>query len=177
MHHLDVLNSEKIILEITRNKSFKNLPDHYKYRISIYKVYWQLMKDELLSKENKRLKIAKLLNDLQGDISDRNGFVFAIKIIELIESLRSEDYDMFYEKSILIKRYSKQYLSKDNTQRESWLIELLSKIHQNKNNKQIIAKENAEFLLKLKSNNDLLLVNDYEILPYHFLWEIILKYL
>lgn len=177
MHHLDVLNSEKIILEITRNKSFKNLPDHYKYRISIYKVYWQLMKDELLTKENKRLKIAKLLNDLQGDISDRNGFVFAIKIIELIESLRSEDYDMFYEKSILIKRYSKQYLSKENTQRESWLIELLSKIHQNKNNKQIIAKENAEFLLKLKSNNDLLLVNDYEILPYHFLWEIILKYL
>lgn len=177
MHQLDVENSEKIIQEITKNKSFKNLPDHYKYRFSIYKVYWQLIKDELLTKENKRLKIAKLLNDTQSNVNDKYGFLFSIKLIELIEALRNERLDIFYENCILIKRYSRQYLPNSNTKREHDLIEMLSKTHQYKNNKKIVEEVNKELFQNLQSNTELLLINDYEILPYHFIWGIILKYL
>lgn len=177
MHQLDVLNSEKIFHEIAKNKSFKYLPDHYKYRFSIYKVYWQLLKDELLTKEIKRLRIAKLLNEIQSNINDKYGFFFSIKVIELIDSLRNDRPDIFYEKSILINRFSKQYLAKNNTIREHWLLELLSTANQNKNNKGKVKDANVDLLQKLSSNSELHIINDYEILPYHFLWQIILKYL
>ncbi|HUH73874.1 MAG TPA: hypothetical protein VLZ75_05645 [Chitinophagales bacterium] len=177
MHQLDVLNSERIIQEITKHKSYKHLPEHYKYRFSIYKIYGQLLKDELLTKENKRLRIAKLLNNAQSNVNDKYGFLLSIKIIELVESLRNERFDIFYEKCILLKRYSRQYLSKSNTQREHMLIEMLSKTHQYKNKKELVIEVNKEIFQSLNSNSDLLLLNDYEILPYQFIWQIILKYL
>lgn len=177
MHQLDVLNSEAIILEITKNKSYVILPDHYKYRFSIYKVYWQLMKDELLTKENKRVRIAKLLNDIQSNINDKYGFYFSIKVIELIEALRNERLDILYEKCILIKRFVNQNLSKTNTKREHWLVEMLSQTHQFKTKKAGLKEVNQELLQKLSSNSELHIINDYEVLPYDFLWGIIYKYL
>ena len=54
---------------------------------------------------------------------------------------------------------------------------MLSKTHQFKTNKTGIIETNKELLQKLSSNSELHIINDYEILPYDFLWGIIFKYL
>lgn len=175
MHQLNVEYAEKMLHEITKHKTFKKMPEHFTQRMFIYKTYLQLLKDELISKQKKSLKIAKLFNDTMYYVNDKSGYFLSLRIIEIIDLLRSGNFDGFYEKCLVIKRYTQKYLQLENTRRESTFIEMLSSIETYNNNKKTIVEKNKELFDKLKYNEEGLLVNDYEILPYHFLWEIIIR--
>lgn len=177
MHHLNTEYSEVLFQEIVKNKSYKTMPEHYKQKMFIYKAYISLMKDELVLNENKRLKLAKLFNDTLYYVNDKSGFFLSIRFLDIIESLRSGQFDAFYDKCIAVKRYMQRNLLQNNTQREQWFIGMLTSIETLKFQKKQIQQKNASVHERLKSNQDEILINDYEILPYHFLWEIILRYL
>jgi|GEM_PF-4954150 len=177
LHLLDHDLSDNLLTEIMKHKSFKGLPEFFKQKMFIYRIYQQLLKDELLLKENKRLKLAKLYNDTPYYVNDKSGFYLSIRILDMIEHIRTSDYDAFADKCVLVKRYKQQFLKDNNTLREACFIEMLISVDKLKYNKKTVQMKNRANYERLKSNNDMLLVNDYEILPYHFLWEIILKYL
>ncbi len=177
MHQLNSAASETLVNEITRNKSYKSMPDHYKQRMAIYKVYLLLMKDELELKSNTRLKLARLYNDTPYYVNDKTGFYLSIRFLDMIEALRSGQLDTFYDQCLMVKRYSHKYILQNNTQREYWFINMLSSIESLKFKKKSILNKNQAMYERLKSNTDGLLTNDYEILPYQFIWEIVLRYL
>jgi hypothetical protein len=54
---------------------------------------------------------------------------------------------------------------------------MLFNVEKNQFGKEMVMNNNASSYQTLKNNPEKLLLNDYEILPYHILWEIILKYL
>lgn len=177
MHQLNISASEAIISEITRHKSYKLMPDHYVQKMAIYKAYLLLMKDELEQKTNTRLKLARLYNDTPYYVNDKSGFYLSIKFLDMIEALRSGQLDTFYDQSQMVKRYSNKYILQNNTQREHWFINMLSSVESLKFKKKSILNKNQAMHERLKSNTDGILTNDYEILPYQFIWEIVLRYL
>lgn len=175
LHQLNVDYAEKTHTEIVKHKSFKNMPEHFIQKMHIYKAYLNLMKDDLIIKQKKNLKIAKLFNDTLFYVNDKSGFFLSLRIIEIIDLLRSGNFDDFYDKCLVIKKYTNKYLKHENTQRETIFIEMLSSIETYNNNKKTIIEKNKILNDKLKYNEEGLLINDYEILPYHFLWEIIIR--
>ncbi|MCO5233809.1 MAG: hypothetical protein LC105_12740 [Chitinophagales bacterium] len=176
MFQLDVSSAEELLNKIIKHKSFKSAPEHFKQRISIYKSYWLLMQDEIELKLNKRIKVAKLINDTTYYVSDKLGFFLAIRFLELIEQLRAGDIFTFEEKCILLKKYSKQ-MSQNALIRDKDFSTMILSIKSLKYNKKAIFEKNHKLYEDLQSNKEKNFLNDFEVLPYHFLWEIILRYL
>ncbi|MCO5232024.1 MAG: hypothetical protein M9958_12810 [Chitinophagales bacterium] len=176
LFQLDALSVEDKLNNIFKHKSFKSASEHYQQRMAIYKAYCELLQFEQVLQSNKRLKIGKLMNELTYYVNDKLGFYLSFRFLELIELLRAGDTIVFEERCLLLKKYSKQMVD-TVLQREKDFSMMILSISKLKYNKKAIIEKNAQAYECLKDNKNRILVNDFEVLPYHFLWEIILRYL
>jgi hypothetical protein len=87
------------------------------------------MEDEESENHQKAtLKIARLFNDAQYYVNDKSGYFLAIRFLELIESVRNQDFDTFSDRCQMLRRYKNKYLLKDSHSREIRFIEMLLNI-------------------------------------------------
>lgn len=168
----------QIITEIFKHKSFRTKPEYLVQKWHILKAYYNLMEDEEsenLQKSN--LKIARLFNDAQYYVNDKSGYFLAIRFLELIETVRNQDFDTFSDRCQMLRRYKNKYLLKDSHSREICFIEMLLNIEKCQFEKSLVLTSQNESLKVLLENKENILMNDNEIVPYPVLWKIITKYL
>jgi hypothetical protein len=178
--HQGALDSANGFVEIsTEHRSFKTKPDYLTQKWYILKSYLLLAQQEIadINEDRKSLKLAKLINDTPYYVNDKSGYFLAIRILEMIEAIRLADYDKYIDKCQLIKRYKLKYLKEAAHKRERIFVDMLFSVEKHQFSKSVVIKNSQSSYQILKDNPDKLLLNDYEILPYHILWEIILKYL
>jgi hypothetical protein len=161
------------------HRSFKGKPEVLSQKWFVYQTYLLLAQQEIAEnvEDRKSLKLAKLINDTPYYVNDKSGYFLAIRILEMIEAIRLADYDQYVDKCQLIKRYKLKYLKEATHKRERIFVDMLFNVEKNQFSKEMVTNNNASSYQILKNNPEKVLLNDYEILPYHILWEIILKYL
>jgi hypothetical protein len=179
LHQGAIHQAQAILNKSTEHRSFKMKPDYLTQKWHILKTYLLLAQQESenVIEDRKSLKLAKLINETPYYVNDKSGYFLAIRILEMIEAVRLADYDQYVDKCQLIKRYKLKYLKEVTHKRERIFVDMLFNVEKNQFNKEVIMKSNDSSYQTLKNNQEKLLLNDYEILPYHILWEIILKYL
>lgn len=171
-------SAAQIIKEIFQHKSFKTKPDYLVQKWHILKAYFNLMEDETSGNPHKStLKIARLFNDAQYYVNDKSGYFLAIRFLELIETVRNQDFDTFSDRCQMLRRYKNKYLLKDSHSREILFIEMLLSIEKSLFDKSVVTTSQQASLQILAENKENILMNDNEIVPYTVLWKIITKYL
>lgn len=179
LHDLNLKHAAKISDIATKHRSFRNKPEVLSQKWFVYQTYLLLAQQETEEniEDRKSLKLAKLINETPYYVNDKSGYFLAIRILEMMEAIRLADYDQYIDKCQLIKRYKLKYLKEATHKRERIFVDMLCNVEKNEFNKERIMNHNESSYQTLKNNPEKLLLNDYEIIPYHILWEIILKYL
>jgi hypothetical protein len=162
----------------SKHRSFKSKSESLVQKWYIFKAYLILVSEEQNHPVVKsHLKIARLYNDTPFYVNDKSGYFLAIRLLEMTELIRQNDYDAFSEKCGLLRRYRQQYMEKETHHREFVFTDMLlslEKLQFSQKEAESVLREKYEYLLK---NEKKLLINDFEIVPYHYLWEVILRYL
>jgi hypothetical protein len=179
LHQRDCYQAEGFLLASTNHRAFKSKPEYLTQKWHILKTYLLLAQQEIIdgAGQKKQLRLAKLINDTPYYVNDKSGYFLAIRILEMVEAIRSSDYDQYIDKVQLVKRYKLKYLKDTTHERERLFVDLLFSVEKHQFKKMAVAKAGQKSFLILKNNPQKRLLNDYEILPYHILWEIILNYL
>lgn len=176
LHKKDVEKAEGILLSTTKNRSFAGKQANIKERWYIFKAYLQLLKEETEEfKGPSKIKTGKLLNETTFYVNDKSGFYLSIKILEIVEDLRKGRTTNFEDKSLALKKYKSRYLNSAIVQREKIFFNMILSLEKhgfNARKARLANKKNEEIL---SSNSPQFIINDFEILPYEFLWNIILK--
>lgn len=162
----------------TKHRSFKSKSESLVQKWYIFKAYMILVSEEQNHPVLKsQLKIARLYKDTLFYVNDKSGYFLAIRLLEMTELIRQNDFDTFSEKCGLLRRYRQQYMDKESHQREFIFTDMLlslEKLHFSRKKAEITHRDNLRYL---SENEAKLLINDFEIVPYHYLWEIIFRYL
>lgn len=176
LHNKEVEKAETILLSTMKNRAFSTKQANIKERWYIFKAYLQLLKEEIEAyKGPSKIKTGKLLNETPYYVNDKSGFYLSIKILEIVEDLRKGKTNNFEDKSLALKKYKSRYLKSSTLQREKIFFNMIFSLEKHGFNprKTSVANKKNEELLATNSPN--FIINDFEILPYEFLWEIILN--
>lgn len=170
--------AKETLTKVETHRSFKNKPDYLVQKWYIFKAYLILVTEELNSPVQKsQLKIARLYNDTLFYVNDKSGYFLAIRLLEMTELIRQNDFDTFSEKCGLLRRYRQQYMDKETHEREFVFTDMLLSLEKLQFSRKEAEARHQDNYLYLKENEKKLLINDFEIVPYDHLWEIILRYL
>lgn len=178
IHGMKLDLAKDTLAKVENHRSFKSKPDYLVQKWYIFKAYMILVSEEESHPVLKsQLKIARLYNDTLFYVNDKSGYFLAIRLLEMTELIRQNDFDTFSEKCGLLRRYRQQYMDKETHQREFIFTDMLlslEKLQFSRKEAEIAHRDNYKYL---SENEKKLLINDFEIVPYHYLWEIMLRYL
>lgn len=139
-------------------------------------------KVELTSEEKKSLKpfvLSRFLNSVPLHSKDKSGQNVSIIVVQILYLLLDKKYDKIIDKIDSLTQYTYRYLKNDDTFRSNCFIKMLLKMVAADFHALRTKTYTADLYKKLKSTQ---LITDetnphVEIIPYDYLWEVILEIL
>jgi hypothetical protein len=129
--------------------------------------------------EEKRFRLAKFMNNVPLFSKEKRGMNVSIIVIQLLFFIIRNQYNDVIDRMDALRQYSFRYLRKDSTFRSNCFIKMLLKIPDADFHPVRTQLYTKELLKKLNSHklDYEMLTNEIEVIPFHFLWEIIIDVL
>lgn len=152
----------------------------YKTRTENWKIYEAylnfLIKIKIINTDtNINLKINKFLNEVPMYSKDKRGLNVAILIVQILHLLVKKDEEEIFNRIHALKMYCHRHLRNNENLRSNCFINLLIQFSKNDmdvRRTQILGKKYFE---KLRETNFDASKSDVEIIPYEYLWDLILN--
>lgn len=186
LHSKEYQAAWEIYEEVTKHKKFSTLPAYTKEVWSIYRAYlWILIVNQKITLPTTQqalfqpLKLTKFLNDLPQTTKDKAGYNIPIRIVEMISLLHQKKHLELYDKIESLRKYSSRYLSKENTFRSFYFVQMIMTMAKCGFHKSETVEKTTKLLIELDTV-PLDLANqafELEVLPYTHIWGIIMEYL
>ena len=175
----------KLTLEVLSNKSLSKYP-YFQEQWAIREAYMYFLlragKIECSEEEKKLLKpfvLSKFLNSVAFHSKDKSGQNITIIVLQILFLLSDKKYDQIIDRIDALTQYSYRYLRNDDTFRSNCFIKMLIQMG-TANFHPIRTKTYTEDLRK-KLNKSHFNTDEkstqVEIIPYDYLWDVILEML
>lgn len=128
---------------------------------------------------SKKFKLNRFINDVEFYSKDKRGTNISIQIIQLMHFLIRKEYDKIVDRLDALNQYTYRYLRNDDTLRSNCFIKMLLKIPEAEYHPLRTKRYVAKYEKKLAENPYEISLKEIsvEIIPYEYLWEIILEIL
>lgn len=171
-----------IWLQTTSRPEYADLPPSLAESWKIFEAYlFFLMRSGQLKerKETKKIRIAKIWNEIQVSNRDKSGMNIPILVIQFLLALAEKKYGQCIDRQESLAKYRTRYLKPDNAARSHYFFRMLELIPKYEFNFSLIKMNAMPYLESLKAlpfqtaNQNF----EVEIIPYESLWEIVLALL
>ncbi len=131
----------------------------------------------VLSERSKKFKMGKFINDINLFSKDKGGMNISVLIVQILYAIAEKDYEKSSERIDGIEKYCSRYLKDDATFRSNCFIKMLLQAPKARFHREASSR-GAERYFKLLKTVPLDAANqahEIEIIPYEFLWEMVLE--
>jgi len=143
----------------------------------IHKAYLQFMLNYTGHPEAKKFNLYKFINEVGIYSKDKSGYNFSIIVIELMFYLLHNDLDKYIDKMTALMSYRIRHLKVKSFKRSSVFAQLLFDLEKQSFDLKKIEKISQKKYNYLVSLEDRLNINEWEIIGYDKLWNIVLDLL
>jgi hypothetical protein len=167
---------------VTNQRNFKSLGYHHKEAWNIFYSYFFFLNQsgsKFKTEGIKRFKLGKFINESPVYSKDKKGSNTTILIIQILTLLLRKDYESVVSRINAINSYNYKYGLKKLSPRTYAFIKMLSTISGSNFNSVAIIRKSDRYLQILKeypleSMKD---ASETEIVPYEYIWELVLDIL
>jgi hypothetical protein len=171
-----------IWMQATDRVEYADLPPSIAESWKIFEAYLLfLMRCGLLKerKDNKRFRIAKILNEIHLSSRDKSGMNIPILIIQFLLALADHEYGQCIDREESLAKYRTRYLKPDNAARSHYFFRMLELIPKCDFNAAQVKANAAPLLERLMMVSQKVANQNFEVevIPYETLWEIVISIL
>lgn len=164
-NHQEVTKTPGFKVTVTTSKANWKLVEGYlHYLLEIGKI-----KDP--SKQQKRFRVNKLINEVPVFSRDKRGYNVCLLILQVLFYLKRKQHGEVLDKMESLNMYCHRYLRKGEMFRSNCFIKMLLEIPKGYFNRKVAVRKAQRYIDKLNSGPKLLSSADFEIIPYELLWE------
>ncbi len=152
------------------NPTFKRQTDELTERWKIYQAYLIFM-DNYLNKGEYKFSLGRFMNDVPVNSKDKSGFNFAIRIISILFQAARDDFSYIFSNMEALRVYRSRYLNDNTYKRNHLFLSAMMKAEKSGFNAKTMLQSDWQELDELRRPNANIIA-DWEIIPYHQLWDI-----
>ncbi|HRB93248.1 MAG TPA: hypothetical protein PLT17_07570, partial [Chitinophagales bacterium] len=156
--------------EVIANPTFKRQTDELTERWKIYQAYLIFM-DNYLNKGEYKFSLGRFMNDVPVNSKDKSGFNFAIRIISILFQAARDDFSYIFSNMEALRVYRSRYLNDNTYKRNHLFLSAMMKAEKSGFNAKTMLQSDWQELDELRRPNANIIA-DWEIIPYHQLWDI-----
>lgn len=135
--------------------------------------------DSTAIKEIKKFRVSKFLNEVPLYSKDKRGQNINILILQVLFLLNQRKYDQIIDRMESLKMYTHRYLRKDDSFRSNCFIKMLIQLPKASFHKAAVLRKTEKLRHRL-DEKPIELANqsaELEIVPYEYLWQLVLEQL
>ncbi len=181
MHTRNYTEAGETVFQITNATHFKFLNRNRQEKWKIFEAYNYLVHIALEiagdEKPEKKIRLSSFLNETLIYNKDKEGFNISILIFQVMLLLIEGNYRKLADKMESLKRYANRYFIKDAIYKSQIFIKMLLITDKCTYNREITSQKTAKYFEKLKTDKytHASSYDGLEIVPYSYLWEIVLE--
>lgn len=177
-----LLKSTKIVLAQKKIKNFPQLLELWKIKEAYVHLLIQthLIPKNYVSKHPlKPFRINKFLNEVPNFSKDKRGYNIAILIVHVLFLISNKKHDAVLKRMDVLKQYSFRYLKAGKTFRSNCFIKMILKIPKANYHPIAVKRHTQKIYNRFKISSYQYTENpeDFEVIPYEHLWEIVFEIL
>ena len=170
----------KLIFYVTKNRNlkFQSVDTIENYNVlQAYAYVLQYLDAPSINSTTYKFKLGKFLNEIPSYSKDKRGMNISIIIIQILILLTNNKFQAIIDRLSMLERYTTRYLYKNDTFRSNCFIKMIALLPKSNFNRINLEYRSKKYVKRLKSipiaeaNQSA----DIEIIPYEYLWEIVLE--
>ena len=181
MHTRQYDHAGKVVDEVTGHKRFSLLAEHQREKWNIFMLFFLYSKGRLKEvasiKTKKGEELRKLLKRIPEIKTDKPGFGFSLMLIHILLLIEQSRYDQLTERMDGFKSYCKRHIKQSNYPKSNIFSKLILTIDKYAHNYLVVKVKGEKYMEKMKAIeiSHLEANEGIQILPYEYLWEMVLE--
>lgn len=169
----------RLVSDVLGHESFANLPDNISetWKISEAYLYFIQQAGHLPVDTVSDFRTARFLNDIEVFTKDKRGMNIHLIVLEVLLYLVEKNYDRLIDRVEAIDKYRTRYLKEDGLERTNHFLRMLLQLPKNAfEREKVVEKASADYAalqdIPIALANQ---AHEIEIVPYEYLWEMVLE--
>ncbi len=178
LHDGNIELAQSLYDQVIKDRGFKLLTENVKEKWKIYEAFLEfLFRYKNPDERKEKFRLGRFYNEVPIYMQDKSGFNFSIIVLFRCFHLIHGDFGLYIDSMDALKLYRSRHLKHRTLKRSNVFAKMLLQIEKLNFDVELISEKVTKDLEYLNSDQNRVNINEWEIIDYEDLWEILINIL